>query len=313
MKRYLKYQRRVHCYIINPGILFKNLISETNFNTKFSYHQNNLNFSELNKINDLLDFDLILVDHTGNEYSNEQILILINKLAKFNNVLTLLNFYELNYKRIPLIHLKNDWYLNETILHNDLQDNSHLIYKRIFDIIFVISTLPITLPLFLIGIILNLIFSNGPILFMQQRVGLNENLFNLYKIRTMNANHSDNAFTIENDERITKIGKFLRKSKIDELPQLYNILVGDMSLIGPRPERCDYVEEYNKLNPYYHLRHKIRPGISGWAQVNNPTATPEDNLTKLEYDLYYIKYMSLKMDLIVFFHTLKVILTFNSL
>ncbi len=313
MKRYLKYHRRVRCYIINPGILFNNLISESGWNTKLSYHLNYLNFYELISIKELIDFDLILVDHTGTEFTNEQILILINKLAKFNNLKTLLAFYELNYKKIPLIHLKNDWYLNETILHNDLQDNSHLLYKRLFDIIFVILTLPISLPLFLIGIMLNFLFSKGPILFKQQRVGLNEKLFNLYKIRTMNADHSDNTFTVENDERITKIGKFLRKSKIDELPQLYNILVGDMSLIGPRPERYDYVQNYNSLNPYYHLRHKIRPGISGWAQVNNPTATPEENLSKLEFDLYYIKYMSLKMDIIVLFHTLKIVLTFNSL
>lgn len=313
MKRYLNYHRRVRCLIINQGILFENLRLETNFNSRFSFYTNSFNFNELNGVNELTDFDLILIDHTGNEFTNEQILILKNKLTKYNNTKTLLSFYESNLKKIPLIHLNEDWFLNETILHNDLQDNTHLIYKRIFDIIFVIVTLPITLPLLLIGFSLNFLFSKGPILFKQQRVGLNEKLFNLYKIRTMTANHSDITFTIENDDRITKIGKFLRKSKIDELPQLYNILVGDMSLIGPRPERNDYVQEYNQLNPYYHLRHKIRPGISGWAQVNNPTATPEDNLKKLEYDLFYIKYMSLKMDLVVLFHTLKVVLTFNSL
>jgi lipopolysaccharide/colanic/teichoic acid biosynthesis glycosyltransferase len=129
----------------------------------------------------------------------------------------------------------------------------------------------------------------------------------------MNVNIVDKNFTIKNDDRITKVGNFLRKSKIDELPQLYNILIGDMSLIGPRPERVEYVNDYNSINPYYHLRHKIRPGITGWAQVNNPKATPDDNLIKLEYDLFYIKNLSMKRDILIFFRTIKVILTFNSL
>ena len=313
MTNYLKYYRRVRCLIINPGILFNCLISETNFKSKFSYEINSFNYSDLTLFEEIIDYDLLLIDHTGNNLNNEQILFLINKLSKKNNVKTLINFFEIYYKRIPLIHLKDDWYLNETILHNDLQDNIHLYYKRIFDIIFVILSIPIALPLFLIGAFLNKLFSEGPILFSQKRIGLNEKPFILYKIRTMAANNIDENFTIENDNRITNIGKFLRKSKIDELPQLYNILIGNMSLIGPRPERIEYVNDYNFINPYYHLRHKIRPGITGWAQINNPTATPEDNLTKLEFDLYYIKYMTFKMDFIIFFRTIKVILTFNSL
>ncbi len=313
MKKYLKYRNKVRCLLINPGILFETLVREIDFKSEFSFYQNTFKFQELNQFIELTDFDLILIDHTGQELSNEQILHLINKLGKYNNLKTLLSFYELVFKKIPLIHLNNDWMLNENILHEKIFENQHLLFKRIFDIFFVLFTLPITLPLFLTGVILNLFFSKGPILFNQVRVGVNEQEFKLFKIRTMTPHNLNNNFTTDNDERITFVGKFLRKSKIDELPQLYNILIGDMSLIGPRPERVDYVVEYNKMNPYYHIRHKIRPGITGWAQVNNPKATPEENLIKLEYDLFYIKNMSFKMDMIIILRTIKVVLTFNSL
>lgn len=313
MKKYLQYRKKIRCLVINSGILFNTFKSEIDFKSDFSFYNNTFQFQELNQFIELDDFDLILFDHTGVEFTNEQILHLINKLGKFNNVKTLLSFYESIFKKIPLIHLTNDWLLNESILHDEIKGKNHLFFKRVFDIFFVLITLPLTLPLFSMGVIMNLFFSKGPVLFNQTRVGANEKDFKLYKIRTMNVDKSNNNFTVHNDDRITIIGKFLRKSKIDELPQLYNILIGDMSLIGPRPERVDYVNDYNCINPYYHLRHRIKPGITGWAQVNNPKATPEENLLKLEYDLYYIKNMSLKLDIIVLFRTIKVVLTLNSL
>lgn len=313
MIEFLKQKKNIKCLVINHGILFKNIIQELNFKLEFSFYINTLEYNDLNQIIIFKEYDLILVDHTGADFNNEQILYIINRLGKLNNVKTLLSFYEKIFKKIPLIHLNNDWLLNETILHEEIKKKQHLIYKRLFDLIFVLFTLPFTLPLFFIGVFMNLFFSKGPIFFKQIRVGEDGNLFNLYKIRTMKVDKFDNNYTIHNDKRITLIGKILRKSKIDELPQLYNILAGDMSLIGPRPERVDYVDDYNNKNPYYHLRHKIKPGITGWAQVNNPKATPEDNLFKLEYDLFYIKNMSLEMDIFIIIRTIKVILTFNSL
>ena len=119
--------------------------------------------------------------------------------------------------------------------------------------------------------------------------------------------------TVANDCRITKIGSILRKTKIDELPQLFNVLIGDMSIIGPRPERAEIVEKFSKQSDYYTLRHNIRPGITGWAQVNNPVATPEENLEKLEYDLYYINNYSFKLEVQILMKTVGVVSSLQSL
>ena len=146
--------------------------------------------------------------------------------------------------------------------------------------------------------------------YSQIRIGREGKEFKIYKIRTMENN--EGGFTVKNDNRITPVGKFLRLSKIDELPQFYNILMGDMSLIGPRPEQPKYVEEYSKENPFFNLRHMIRPGVSGWAQIHMPKATPEENLKKLEYDLYYIKKYSWKLDVKILFKTIKIVLTADS-
>jgi lipopolysaccharide/colanic/teichoic acid biosynthesis glycosyltransferase len=128
--------------------------------------------------------------------------------------------------------------------------------------------------------------------------------------------HSKNGYldhTVKGDARITKVGQLLRKTKIDELPQLLNVLKGDMSLIGPRPERIDIVEQFSKTNHYYKFRHSIKPGITGWAQVNKPMATPEENLEKLEYDLYYINNHSLKLDVQILARTVGVVKKMESL
>ena len=120
------------------------------------------------------------------------------------------------------------------------------------------------------------------------------------------------GFTRANDSRITSIGKILRFTKIDELPQLYNVLRGNMSIIGPRPEIPEYVEEYAEKIPFFKLRHMVKPGVTGWAQINIPKATPEDSIKKLEYDLYYIKRYSLFLDVKIICRTIKIILTLNS-
>ncbi|PKH50812.1 capsular biosynthesis protein [Tenacibaculum sp. Bg11-29] len=181
--------------------------------------------------------------------------------------------------------------------------------KRVFDIFFVITTLPISLPLFLVGCLLSRFNLNEPIIYSQIRVGQDGSFFLIYKIRTISNNLEKNQ--TNSSAEISTLGSFLRLSKIDELPQLFNVLKGNMSIIGPRPEQPHYVEEYLKLNPSFNLRHVIKPGITGWSQVNMPKATPKDNLKKLEYDLYYIKQYSWKLDFIILIKTVKIILTFN--
>lgn len=220
-------------------------------------------------------------------------------------------FYEIVNRRIPLVKLSSNEYLADDIFSIGLKNHSGLSSKRIIDILVSLCILPIALPLVGLGCFLTMITSAGKVFFVQERVGVSSKKFRIYKIRTMKSKHSG-GYTTSNDDRITIVGKFLRLSKIDELPQLYNILKGDMSLIGPRPERPEFVDQYNSENAYFDLRHVIKPGVTGWAQVNLPKATPDDNLKKLEYDLYYIKNYSPQLDIEIILRTIKVVLTMNS-
>ena len=198
---------------------------------------------------------------------------------------------------------------------SSVNHNKYIIIKRIMDLLIIISLLPLAIPLLLFGMVTIKLFSKGPIFFKQQRVGLNNKPFYIYKLRTMiyQPGKIDLNHTQKNDQRIFKTGKLLRISKIDEIPQFFNILIGDMSLIGPRPERFEIVEILSNEIPSYKLRHLIKPGLSGLAQINNPTATPNDSVEKLAYDLYYINNMNLKLDLRIFWKTIFIILRLDSL
>jgi sugar transferase (PEP-CTERM system associated) len=154
--------------------------------------------------------------------------------------------------------------------------------------------------------------SPGPVFFGQKRVGRNGELFTLYKFRSMRQDAEANSGAVwagKNDPRVTGVGKFLRKSRLDELPQLWNVLVGDMGFVGPRPERPEFVAWLNDKIPYYNLRHIIRPGLTGWAQVRySYGASLAETQEKLQYDLYYIKHMSVSLDLLIIFETFKTVL-----
>jgi len=219
-------------------------------------------------------------------------------------------FYEHVNKRIPLIRLETNEYLVDDIFTIGQKQGKFNI-KRFIDILVSVTLLPLVIPLVILGFILVKLTSRGSVLFSQERVGKNSKNFTIYKIRTMISKHSGD-FTTQNDLRVNGVGRFLRLTKIDELPQLWNILKGDMSLIGPRPERPHFVKISNEENAMFDLRHLIKPGVTGWAQVNLPTATPKDNLEKLEYDLFYIKNYSFLFDIIIVFKTLKIVFTLNS-
>lgn len=214
-------------------------------------------------------------------------------------------------------HFKENIYKQDLSikLAKELRLNKYLRFKRIIDVAIITILLPLAIPFLLIGIVLIKIFSKGPIFFIQERVGLNNKSFLIYKLRTM-AHHSERInlnHTIEDDERIFKTGKLLRITKIDEIPQFYNILKGEMSLIGPRPERVDIVKLLSTEIPSYNLRHLIKPGLSGLAQINNPKATPNESIEKLEYDLYYINNLNFVLDLKIFWKTIFIVLKLNSL
>jgi lipopolysaccharide/colanic/teichoic acid biosynthesis glycosyltransferase len=154
--------------------------------------------------------------------------------------------------------------------------------------------------------------SPGPVLYRQKRVGRYGVLFDCYKFRTMRADAEAEAGPIwagDDDPRITPVGRFLRRARLDEIPQLWNVLRGDMGFVGPRPERPEFVEWLSREVPYYHLRHIVRPGLTGWAQVRYQYgASLEESKEKLRYDLYYIKNISLSLDLLIVLHTIKIVL-----
>jgi exopolysaccharide biosynthesis polyprenyl glycosylphosphotransferase len=167
-------------------------------------------------------------------------------------------------------------------------------------------------PVMLLVAALVKLTSPGPALFRQQRVGKNNRIFTLYKFRSMVLDaeaHSGAVWAARDDPRVTPVGRWLRKLRLDELPQLFNVLQGDMSIVGPRPERPEFVAELEKRIPYYRQRHCIKPGITGWAQIKHKYGdTVEDTIVKLEYDLYYIKNLSPALDAVIMFHTAKVML-----
>jgi len=185
---------------------------------------------------------------------------------------------------------------------------------RVFDLLISISVLIITLPIMLVAAILIWLESRcrEPVLYRQTRVGRNGKLFRILKFRSMSVDAEGSGgarWAVPGDSRITAIGGLLRKSRIDELPQLINVLKGDMSFVGPRPERPEFVDDLVNEIPFYDLRHRVNPGITGWAQICYPYgASSDDAKDKLEYDLYYIKNYSLFLDLTILIQTVQVIL-----
>lgn len=184
--------------------------------------------------------------------------------------------------------------------------------RRLLDIFFSFVGLIIVSPLMLLVSILIKLDSRGPVFFKQERVGENNGIFRIYKFRSMRIDAETSTGPVwaeENDPRITRVGRFIRRCRIDEIPQFWNVLKGDMSFIGPRPERPCFVKELTKKIPYYAQRHSIKPGITGWAQVKyRYGSTEEDALEKLKYEIYYIKNLSPFLDLLILFETVKIVL-----
>jgi exopolysaccharide biosynthesis polyprenyl glycosylphosphotransferase len=216
-------------------------------------------------------------------------------------VLTVRAFKEEQWRRVDVGAVQPTWLFDcEFAL---AQGGAFHQLKRAFDVVFSICALLLLLPL-LLGIgVLVAAESRGGAIFSQERVGLRGRVFNLYKFRTMHLNEGA-IYTTEQDPRVTRAGRWLRRSRLDELPQLWNVLRGEMSLIGPRAEWVRCVEEYAETIPHYHLRHLVKPGISGWAQVNyRYGAGKEDAIQKFQYDLYYLRYFSLKLDVSILVKT----------
>ena len=221
--------------------------------------------------------------------------------------------YEEITRRIPVQHVDKDFYRYFPFSRSN-QNKFYLFVFRIFDIIVAIIGMLLgicLLPLILIG---NLFGNRGKLFYSQERVGKNGEIFKIVKLRTMtkDAEATGPQYAQKNDYRITKFGRFLRRARIDEFPQFYNVFRGDMSLIGPRPERPVFVKDLSKLIPFYDTRHIIKPGLTGWAQVMaNYGDCYDDSLEKLQYDLYYIKHRGIFLDLSILLKTLSTVIFFR--
>ena len=303
---------RTPCLFINVGGILQKLLEESHISKSYRIikYDISINKRSITSIIEKLKIGVIVIETSKiKEFPDDIIREIIDLRTKGVIVYEAEEFYEVINKRIPIVKLEAKKYIGDDIF-SIKQRIRHRLVKRAFDLAIVFFAFPFALPLTILGIILTLLSSRGGAFFSQERVGRKGKPFKIYKIRTMVNNNG--GFTQANDSRITPIGKILRFTKIDELPQLYNVLIGDMSIIGPRPEIPEYVEKYAEQMPFFKLRHMIKPGVTGWAQIHIPKATPEDNIKKLEYDLYYIKRYSLSLDIRIVLQTAKIILTLNS-
>jgi exopolysaccharide biosynthesis polyprenyl glycosylphosphotransferase len=184
--------------------------------------------------------------------------------------------------------------------------DEHATLKRMIDLVTAGLGLCLSAPLWPVIAVAIKLCDGGPVFYSQDRVGQNGQIFKLFKFRTMrtDAENGKSVWSAPNDPRVTAVGRLLRRTRFDELPQLFNVLVGDMSIVGPRPERPDIVAELTEKLPYYAERHLVKPGLTGWAQISfRYGSTIEDARRKLQFDLYYLKHMSFELDMIILFRT----------
>lgn len=296
-------------------------LADANYNIKYFINTNTSQISGLEKevpasnLKDIVQKGIheIVVTNSSNFSSVE----LYNDLLEVFNQGHIIKEYSQVYENLSgrvYVNFKNNQLYKQFPFS---EHNVKPIYKlvhRFFDVL--ISSIGIVGLLILLPILLlmNLVANRGPLLYTQERVGRKGKCFKIYKLRSMvvNAEKNGAVWAEKNDMRVTKFGKFLRKTRLDEFPQFFNILKGEMSVIGPRPERPIFVEELSKEIPFYPTRHIIKPGLTGWAQVNTSYgATVEDSLRKLQYDLYYIKHRNVFLDLNIAIKTLSTIIFYR--
>jgi len=258
------------------------------------------------------------------EYEIDEIVLAVTDRRKGLPIEDLL---ECKLTNIDVVEYVAFWEKEKGLLRTDMLSPSWLIFcdgcqqsnfenrvVRLFDILASIFIIVLMLPFLILTALLIYVENgfSGPVFYRQERVGLNGKIFQLLKFRSMVVNAESDGeakWADKNDSRITFIGQFIRKVRIDEIPQVLNILKGDMSLVGPRPERPQFVEQLEKKLPFYSTRHRVKPGLAGWAQLKYPYGADEyDAMRKLQYDLYYVKNHSIFMDMLVLLQTIEVIL-----
>lgn len=251
-----------------------------------------------------------ILHHNPRKLNKKSKNILIEAIAHGGKVMPLVDYLDKinGYTEIEL--LNSDYFIQKTDF-SVLRSRRKVKIKWYMDKVLAIFLFVLTSPIMLFTSILIKLESKGPVFYRQKRVGQFNNQFMVYKFRSMRVDAEKNGaqWSIKGDNRITKVGNIIRKLRIDELPQLINVLRGEMSIVGPRPEREVFIKDLEKVIPYYRFRHAVLPGITGWAQVKYPYgASVEDSKWKHKYDLYYIKHGGLRMDLKIMLYTVKVVL-----
>lgn len=278
------------------------------------YLSENVDNNRLGSLNQLLD----VIEKNNVEYiifaKDEEMKKISNELMECKlrgiKVLDYLGFLEEVEGKIDVDKIDSLWFVMSNGF-DGLSNNFQKRLKRIFDLSLALVVGIPALPVMLVSALIVKLESPGPVIYSQLRVGENQKEYSVYKFRSMrnDAEKSGAQWAVENDPRVTKFGNFMRKTRIDELPQIWNVLKGEMSFIGPRPERRVFIEQIEKEVPNYNARHCVKPGLTGWAQVMYPYgASIEDAKHKLEYDLYYIKYQNLYLDLIIMFKTIQIVI-----
>lgn len=278
--------------------------------------------------NDLQEYALTNVAKTVEEKTISEIVVAASQgdgitVYLYNQLISLLEtgvpireytqVYEEITHRVPVQHVEKDFYRYFPFSRSN-QNKLYLFFHRLLDLLFSLIGIAFGVlisPIILIG---NLVGNRGPLFYTQIRVGRNGGHFRIYKLRSMvvDAEKGGAQFASKEDARVTRFGKFLRRSRFDEIPQFINVIKGDMSVIGPRPERPVFVKQLSEEIPFYEIRHIIKPGVTGWAQVNAKYGvSAEDALEKLQYDLYYIKKRSFFLDISIVIKTLSTIIFFR--
>lgn len=265
-------------------------------------------------INELLEnprFDTLIFDHTQASLSDDEIRRILQLKYQDKSIGDFPSFYEEITGKVPLSFVNGEWLMSSNGFHGEVK-KSYKEIKRIIDIIFSIFILILTFPLFILISLAIKLDSKGSVFYLQERLGIRKRPFTCYKFRTMEMqaeNETGPVWSSKNDPRITRVGKLLRQIRLDELPQLWNVLKGDMSFVGNRPIRKYFADQLSEQIPFYDLRFLIKPGLSGWAQVNHGySGSSEEQIEKFQYELFYIKNMSLFLDLFIIFKTAKTVL-----
>lgn len=248
----------------------------------------------------------IIVTAEKFDHSQKLTILLLEYLKKGIIINDLDKFYEGITFRVPISIIREAWFFENIV---ETERGIYELLKRTFDIVLSLALGVITVIVFPFVFSGLKIFDPGPIFYKQKRIGKNGKNFTLIKFRSLPiAQNIDEKMRKPNDKETTAFGKFIRKTHVDELPQIWNILKGEMSFIGPRPEKPEFVKRFSDEIPFYEMRQLIKPGLAGWAQLNNPNAgpSPKETMEKLQYDLYYIKNRSVFLDLSIIFKTAKI-------